>query len=225
MGEDVFSMLGVTTVKHPNVRRLRPRIGPFPSAVKMSVAVVTAATPIVSLLVATPSANAAQGDRLYPAGCEVTPAITSSYGWGKTCWVGTSAGSYDNNSLNVLGIQYIDFDTGFNPSGLDCAYGQNASIATSDYQRAHALTPDGIVGTKTWTSYQNQLTFSGIEDTNFLYYNVGVDSLRFAKSVSIANAGSFYILEPMWWSGPAYVQMAANESDSFLSAFAHCSVI
>ncbi len=41
---------------------------------------------------------------------------------------------------------------GFDPNGIDGVFGNGTARATREFQRRHGLTPDGIVGRKTWAA-------------------------------------------------------------------------
>ncbi len=48
--------------------------------------------------------------------------------------------------------QTILASQGFDPNGIDGVFGNGTARATREFQRAHGLTPDGIVGRNTWSA-------------------------------------------------------------------------
>lgn len=57
-----------------------------------------------------------------------------------------------NNKQYVYILQYALYANGFNPNGFDGIFGNGAKNAVTQFQSFCMLTPDGIVGPKTWAS-------------------------------------------------------------------------
>lgn len=57
---------------------------------------------------------------------------------------------------------------GYNTGGLDGIFGEKTKIAVLEFQRKNGLTQDGLVGTNTWNTLQNQVVGKGATSTTIL---------------------------------------------------------
>ena len=62
------------------------------------------------------------------------------------------------------GLTTLGYDTG----GLDGVFGTKTKRAVLEFQRRNNLIQDGIVGTNTWNSLQNQVVGKGATATTVL---------------------------------------------------------
>ena len=72
----------------------------------------------------------------------------------------TSSSRGKSSKIRVSGVSVSDVQTalnraGFDPGPADGKMGKKTKAAIKAFQRAHNLTPDGVVGEKTWKLLQN----------------------------------------------------------------------
>lgn len=136
----------------------------------LAVALTTAATSLVTYSSA--DASVAQG---YIAGGGV---VTDD--WGDE---GTLSRTSHSRSNAVMLWQIVLWADGKFSGPSDCIFGPATEAATKNWQRAHGLTADGIVGPQTFAKADNYLVDEGVdsEDIHRVTYRGTVYSMRFAR--------------------------------------------
>lgn len=65
--------------------------------------------------------------------------------------------SYGSSGGDVYGCQQFLTMRGYDPQGIDGAFGSNTRTAVRSFQYDYGLTVDGIVGSNTWGTMKNQV--------------------------------------------------------------------
>jgi hypothetical protein len=103
------------------------------------------------------SAPPAVANGYTPSGCQTwAKVIPFTLGWNSNCTAGSNGTNYINNGGYVWAIQDLT-------SSSTTALSWDATLQASvkNYQTAHSLTSDGIVGVNTWNSMASQMTSCG----------------------------------------------------------------
>jgi Putative peptidoglycan binding domain len=121
----------------------------------------------------------ASADVETPAGCD-TRALFSS--WNQNCWLGQDDTQYDRHGNYTKGVQEILFYSFFQPISIDGNFGSQTTARMEEFQFAHGLSADGVVGTNTWAALRNKLVLDFDDGSTWRYYNAA-DSSDFRNFV------------------------------------------
>jgi Putative peptidoglycan binding domain len=102
---------------------------------------------------------------------------------------------------NQVGMwQTILWDGGYlvkcGSSGVDGHFGSVTKQATKDWQAAHGITADGIVGDQTWSTARDSVVWDySVEDLRFYHYNGRTHDSKFAWANSFQTPNN-WIFQP-----------------------------
>ncbi len=105
--------------------------------------------------------QAAHAFQIYPPGCVD---VGQAFSWQGNCYTGQS---YNDTGTYVAAVQDLLRHTEGYPVSVDCIFGGQTNLYTEEYQSAHGLGSDGIVGPNTWQSLQNLTFFHFDEPTDW----------------------------------------------------------
>ena len=135
---------------------------------RATVSVLALTAGMVGAEVAT--APPAMADVTTPSGCEIVPRPQNS--WANTCWLSSNPNAHDRYGYTTVGVQQVLTALNYKPGAIDGEFGTSTTSATQTYQTDYGLTSDGIVGTNTWQSMRNRLSFTSTVN-QYYYYVVG----------------------------------------------------